>query len=51
VIGHASFDDAVAKAGDEFSDGLPHITAGDASYGWVKIWDARDAGIQPLPWR
>ena len=51
MIGHASFDDAVTKAGDEFDDALPHITAGDASYGWVKIWDARDAGIQPLPWR
>jgi hypothetical protein len=51
MIGHASFSDAVTKAGSEFDEALPHISAGEESYGWVKIWDARDDGILPLPWK
>ena len=51
MIGHASFSDAVTAAADEFDEALPHISAGETSYGWVKIWDAREDGIQPLPWR
>jgi hypothetical protein len=51
MIGRASFSEAVTRAGEEFDEALPHISAGESSYGWVKIWDARDAGILPLPWR
>lgn len=51
MIGRASFSEAVTRAGEEFDEALPHISAGEPSYGWVKIWDARDAGILPLPWR
>jgi hypothetical protein len=51
MIGRSSFSDAVTAAAGEFDDALPHIDAGEASYGWVKIWDAREAGILPLPWR
>ncbi len=45
-----SFADAVQKGAQEFQDALPHITAGDSDYGWVNISDARDQGINPLPW-
>ncbi len=50
MIGGSTFSDAVTFAGEEFEDALPHLDAGDESYGWVKVWDARDAGILPLPW-
>ncbi len=51
MIGRASFDQALDKASQEFSDTLPHLDAKEAGYGWVTIWDAREKGIMPLPWR
>jgi hypothetical protein len=51
MIGRSSFSDAVARASEEFDEALPHISAGEESYGWVTIWDARKAGILPLPWK
>lgn len=51
MIGHASFSDAVTRAGEEFDEALPHIEAGELGYGWVNIWEARDKGILPLAWR
>jgi hypothetical protein len=50
MIGHASFSEAVDTAGGEFDEALPHIDAGETSYGWIKIWDERKDGILPLPW-
>ncbi len=50
MIGRSSFSDAVTRAGEEFDEALPHLDAEDGSYGWVKIWDARENGIMPLPW-
>ncbi len=50
MIGSASFSEAVDRAGVEFAEALPHISAGETSYGWLKIWDARAEGILPLPW-
>ena len=50
MIGQTSFSQAVDKAGSEFDEALPHIDAGEDSYGWVKIWDERKEGILPLPW-
>ncbi len=51
MIGQSNFDEAVTRAGEEFDEALPHLDAGEVGYGWVKIWDAREAGILPLPWR
>ena len=51
MIGRFSFADAVARGSAEFDEALPHITAHEESYGWVQIWDARKAGILPLPWK
>lgn len=51
LIGRASFAEAVERAGQEFEEALPHLDAQEASYGWVTIWEARDKGILPLPWR
>ena len=41
---------AVDVAGEEFDETLPHLDAEEEGYGWVKIWDARESGILPLPW-
>jgi hypothetical protein len=51
LIGRSSFADAVASGAEEFDEALPHLTAKEAGYDWVTIWDARNAGILPLPWR
>ncbi len=51
MIGRADFSEAVDAAGSEFEDALPHMDAGETSYGWVNIWGAREDGILPLPWR
>jgi len=51
MIGHADFSQAVDVARNEFDEALPHIDAQETSYGWVKVWDAREEGILPLPWR
>ncbi len=51
MIGDSDFSSAVNRAGEEFDEAAPYLDAGDESYGWVKIWDARENGILPLPWR
>jgi hypothetical protein len=51
LIGRASFEEAVNRASEEFKEALPHLEAKEPGYGWVTIWDARQKGILPLPWR
>jgi hypothetical protein len=51
LIGRASFEEAVNRGSEEFQDALPHLEAKESGYGWVTIWDARQKGILPLPWR
>jgi hypothetical protein len=51
MIGRNSFSEAVTRASEEFDEALPHISAGEESYGWVTIWDVRKDGILPLPWK
>jgi hypothetical protein len=51
MIGQATFDEASSYAGNEFDDAQPHLSAGDADYGWVSIADDRANGILPIPWR
>jgi hypothetical protein len=51
MIGQSSFKQAVDFANQEFQDALPHLDAQEDGYGWVTIWDAREKGILPLPWR
>jgi hypothetical protein len=51
MIGHSTFSEAVDMGSSEFNDAMPHLTAGESGYGWVKIWDAREHGILPVPWR
>ncbi len=51
LIGQTSFAEAVERGGQEFDEAFPHLDAGEEGYGWVTIWDARDNGILPLPWR
>ena len=51
LIGRASFEEVVNRGSEEFQDALPHLEAKESGYGWVTIWDARQKGILPLPWR
>ena len=51
MIGQASFEEAVAFGGQEFDEALPRMEAGDDYYDWITVWDAREKGILPLPWR
>jgi hypothetical protein len=51
LIGRATFNQAVEKANAEFQETLPHLDAKESGYGWVTVWDARQKGITPLPWR
>ncbi len=51
MIGDATFSEAIDSAKSTFEDALPHIEAGDQSYGWTNVWDAREKGILPLSWR
>jgi hypothetical protein len=51
LIGQSSFKQAVDLATQEFQDALPHLDAQEQGYGWVTVWDAREKGILPLPWR
>lgn len=50
MIGDASFSDAVDAGGEAFDEALPHLDAEEESYGWVKVWEARENGILPLQW-
>lgn len=50
MIGDSTFDQALARAAQEFEETLPHLDAKEVGYGWVTIWDARKNGIMPLPW-
>ncbi len=51
MIGQASFEEAVDRGAQEFEDALPYLEDQEEGYGWVKIWDAREHGILPLPWQ
>jgi hypothetical protein len=51
MIGRNTFSEAVDRASAEFNETMPHLEAQESGYGWVKIWDAREHGILPLPWR
>jgi hypothetical protein len=51
MIGRATFSEAVDRGSEEFDEALPSLDAGEESYGWVNIWEAREKGILPLPWR
>ncbi len=50
MIRDATFSEAVEKASQEFAEALPHISAGEEWHGWLRIWDAREEGVFPLPW-
>jgi hypothetical protein len=53
LVGRATFEEAVQAANESFmEDALPYIEADriDAYY-WLDVWEAREEGIWPLPWR
>src|SRR5450759_2940253 len=51
MIGAATFKDAAHEGNIEWTDAQPHVTANDASYGWVDVAQARADGVIPIPWR
>ena len=53
MIGRSSFEEAVEVGNQQFAAALANLeqTGEDISYGWVTVWTAREAGINPLPWR
>jgi hypothetical protein len=50
MIGGATFKEATHEGNVEWADAQPHVSAGDAEYGWVDVAAARAAGIVPIPW-
>jgi len=53
LVGRASFEEAVHSANESFmNDELPYIEADRLdSYFWLDVWEAREEGIWPIPWR
>jgi hypothetical protein len=50
MIGRYKFSDAVSEGLSEWNDAQPHVSAGDAQYGWVDVTAQRTDGILPIPW-
>ena len=51
LIGRAGFEEAVEMGAQEWADASPHLTAQEDGYAWVNIFEAREKGILPMPWR
>jgi hypothetical protein len=51
LIGRADFSDAVAKGNENWKEHRPYVDAEVSGYGWVNIYEAREKGILPMPWR
>ncbi len=51
LIGGADFDAAIARGGEEWQEDREHLAAGETWYDMVDVWEARDMGILPMPWR
>ena len=51
LIGRASFTQAVQEGLRKWEETKPHLEAGDPEYYWINIYEARDKGILPMPWR
>ena len=51
LIGRATFDEAIATGLQNWADTQPRLEAGDPEYYWINVYEARDKGILPMPWR
>jgi hypothetical protein len=51
LIGRAGFSEAVDMGAENWAETKPHLDAGDDGYAWVNIYEAREKGILPMPWR
>jgi len=51
LIGRTSFSVAVDTGAQNWEDTLPHLTAQNDGYTWVNVYEAREKGILPMPWR
>jgi hypothetical protein len=53
LVGRATFEEAVRAANESFMENaLPYIEADRKdNYFWLDVWEAREEGIWPLPWR
>jgi hypothetical protein len=50
MIGRATFKEAAQRGNTEWDTAQPHVTAGDADWGWIDVTQARTDGIIPIPW-
>jgi len=53
LVGRSSFEEAVQSANESFMEhALPYIEADRIDdYYWLDVWEAREEGIWPIPWR
>jgi hypothetical protein len=53
MVGQSSFEEAVQYANESFMENaLPYIEADRLDlYFWLDVWEARQEGILPVPWR
>lgn len=51
LIGQADFNAAVNYGFKSWSNDGPKVESNEAGYGWVNIYEARERGILPVPWR
>lgn len=51
LIGRAGFTQAVQSGLQKWEETKPHLEAGDPEYYWINVYEARDKGILPMPWR
>ncbi len=51
LIGRADFSEAAAKGNENWKEHRPYVDAEVSGYGWVNIYEAREKGILPMPWR
>ena len=51
LIGRASFSEAAQSGLQKWEETLPHLEAEDPEYYWINVYEARDKGILPMPWR
>lgn len=51
LIGRTDFSEALAEGEANWDKDRPQVDARESGYDWVNIYEAREKGILPMPWR
>ncbi|NMB93627.1 MAG: hypothetical protein GYA26_05335 [Flexilinea flocculi] len=51
LIGRTDFSEALTKGEANWDEDRPYVDDGESGYDWVNIYEAREKGILPMPWR